>query len=123
MCISTKVYKGKQTYLTTLEICSRIPNEEFKLRPVLQKYQLQRSVKMDTSNVSTFVPIQPLSQQISIMDVFFPGFSSTFRSTYHLLAGDSDIYIRLLVICGMITFLARYSFRYLKEFVETYFSL
>jgi chaperone BCS1 len=78
---------------------------------------------MDTSNGTTFFAIQPTpSHQISIVDIFLPGFGTIFSSMQHLLAGNLDIYVRLLGICGMLIFLGRYGFRYLTEFVETYLS-
>ncbi|QKX61651.1 uncharacterized protein TRUGW13939_08803 [Talaromyces rugulosus] len=78
---------------------------------------------MDTSNGVTFFPFQPTpSNQVSIVDVFFPGFGTVFSSMQHLLAGNLDIYVRLLGFCGMLTFLGRCGFRYLTEFVETYFT-
>ncbi|CRG91084.1 putative mitochondrial chaperone BCS1-B [Talaromyces islandicus] len=48
---------------------------------------------MDTSNGTAFYPVQPTpSHQISIVDVFFPGFGTVFSSMQALLAGNLDIY-------------------------------
>jgi chaperone BCS1 len=77
---------------------------------------------MDAPNATAFFPIQPTPSQLSIVDVFFPGFGTIISSMQHLLAGNLDIYVRLLGICGMITVLGKYGFCYLMEFVETYFS-
>ncbi|CRG92848.1 putative mitochondrial chaperone BCS1-B [Talaromyces islandicus] len=62
---------------------------------------------MDTSNSTTFFPIQPTPSQISIVDIFFPGFGTVFSSMQHIVAGNLDIYVRLLGFCGMIIFLVR----------------
>ena len=69
------------------------------------------------------LPIQPIpSHQISIVDVFFPGFAGISVSMQQLLAGNLNSYARLLCFCGMLVFLVRYGYRYLAELVETHFS-
>jgi chaperone BCS1 len=69
-------------------------------------------------------PVQPIpSHQISIIDVFIPGFSSISATMQQVLAGNMDSYARLLCIVGVLVFLVRYAYRYVKELVETYFSL
>lgn len=74
------------------------------------------------------LPVQPMpSHQMSIVDVFFqdvffPGFSGISATMQQVLAGNVDSYARLLCIGGMLVFLARYAYRYVKKVVETYFS-
>ena len=65
-------------------------------------------------------PIPPHS--ISIVDVFFPGFTGISTAIRQLLYGNLDSCARLLCIYGLLVFLGRYTYKYLGEFVETFFS-
>jgi chaperone BCS1 len=60
--------------------------------------------------------------QMSLGDVFFPGFSMVSASTQQLLAGNMDSYTRLLCTFGMFVLFARYAVRYVWEIVRSYFS-
>ena len=51
--------------------------------------------------------------QMSLSDVFFPGFSMVSASTQQLLASNIDSYTRLLCTFGMFVLFARYTVRYI----------
>lgn len=59
---------------------------------------------------------------MSILDVFFPGFSMASASAQQLLAGNLDSYTRLLCTLGMLVLFTRYAVRYVGELVRSYFS-
>jgi hypothetical protein len=69
---------------------------------------------MNSFNGAGLIQLIP-SHQISIVDVFFPGFSSISATMQQLLAGNLNSYARLLCIYGMLVFLVTYVYRYLKE--------
>lgn len=60
--------------------------------------------------------------QISLIDVFFPGFSMVSTSAHQLLGGNLDSYTRLLCTFGIFILFARYAVRYVWEIVRSYFS-
>jgi chaperone BCS1 len=59
---------------------------------------------------------------MSIVDIFFPGFSGLSATVQQLSAGNLNSYAGLFCIGGIFVFLGRYVYSYLKELVETYFS-
>jgi hypothetical protein len=63
------------------------------------------------------------SHQTPIVDVFFPGFSSIYAIMQETLVSNVDSCTWLLCISGILVFLVRYVYHYVKELVETYFSL
>lgn len=77
---------------------------------------------MNAFNSGGSSPIHTAPAQISIMDVFFPGFTGISASMQQLLAGNLNSYAHLMCMCGMFLFLGRYAYRYLTELVEAYFS-
>jgi mitochondrial chaperone BCS1 len=66
--------------------------------------------------------IQPFPSQLSIIDIFFPGFTTVSASARELVNGNIS-FGRLLCIGGLLIFLAHYTFRYFGELVDRYFSL
>ena len=74
------------------------------------------------SNASS-LPVQPvLSEQVSLLDFFFPGFTSVSIAVLQLLTGDLSLYARLLCACGMFVFIGKYASVHLWDWVETHFS-
>ncbi|KAL4405390.1 mitochondrial chaperone bcs1 [Colletotrichum abscissum] len=47
-------------------------------------------------------PSHPTSHQVSIMDIFFPGFTGVTAALHQLLNGNLDSYAGLLCICGLV---------------------
>ncbi|EQL29692.1 hypothetical protein BDFG_07745 [Blastomyces dermatitidis ATCC 26199] len=76
---------------------------------------------MNSFNVAGSLPIHTAPSQISIVDVFFAGFTAISASIQELLAGNLNRYARLLCICGALLVFVRYAYRYLIDTVETYF--
>jgi hypothetical protein len=78
---------------------------------------------MASYNDSYLLPRQPgPSYPISIVDIFFPGFTNISAAIQQLQVGNSNGYARILCICGIVVFLGKYAFKYLRELVTTYFS-
>lgn len=74
------------------------------------------------SNTSS-LPIPPiLSEQISLLDFVFPGFTRVLTTVLPLLTGDLSLYARLLCGCGVLVFFSRYAAEYLRGWLETHFS-
>ncbi|EDN04866.1 predicted protein [Histoplasma mississippiense (nom. inval.)] len=61
---------------------------------------------MNAFNSAGSLPIHTAASQISIVDVFFPGFTGISASIQQLLASDLNSYAHLLCFCGMLLFLA-----------------
>jgi chaperone BCS1 len=62
------------------------------------------------------------SSPVSVVDIFLPGFTNISAAIQQLQVSDSNGFARMLCICGIIVFLAKYAYTYLKAVVETYFS-
>ncbi|EDN11259.1 predicted protein [Histoplasma mississippiense (nom. inval.)] len=77
---------------------------------------------MNAFNTAGSLPIHTAASQISIVDVFFPGFTGISASIQQLLASDLNSYAHLLCFCSMLLFLGRYAVRYLTDLMETYFT-
>ncbi|KAL2372714.1 hypothetical protein RJ035_001101 [Blastomyces gilchristii] len=77
---------------------------------------------MNAFNGAGSLPIHTAPSQISIMDVFFPGFTGISASMQQLLAGNLNSYAHLVCMGGMFLFLGRYAYRYMTELVEAYFT-
>ncbi|EDN04061.1 predicted protein [Histoplasma mississippiense (nom. inval.)] len=77
---------------------------------------------MNPFNNAGSLPIHTATSQISIVDVFFPGFTGISVSIQQLLASDLNSYAHLLCFCSMLLFLGRYAVRYLTDLMETYFT-
>ncbi|QSS60802.1 hypothetical protein I7I51_05605 [Histoplasma capsulatum] len=78
--------------------------------------------RMNAFNGAGSLPIHTAPSQISIMDVFFPGFTGISASMQQLLAGNLNSYAHLVCMGGMFLFLGRYAYRYMTELVEAYFT-
>jgi hypothetical protein len=78
---------------------------------------------MATYNDSYSPPRQPIpSSPISIVDIFFPGFTNISAAIQQLQASQTNGYAQMLCICGIAVFFGRYAYKHLKAFVETHFS-
>ncbi|OAA63264.1 mitochondrial chaperone BCS1 [Niveomyces insectorum RCEF 264] len=81
---------------------------------------------MAVYNDASTSPIQPIpSHQISIMDVFFPGFAEISTALQQLLAGNMNSYTHLLCICGLLMFVGGRISRLLRtlgNWVGSYFT-
>lgn len=75
-----------------------------------------------TINASPSHPQPLLSEQMPILDFFFPGLAPATSSLWPLLTDVPSIYSQLLFICGGIVLFGKYASKYLVELLETYFS-
>ncbi|KAK1480419.1 hypothetical protein CCUS01_16242 [Colletotrichum cuscutae] len=66
-----------------------------------------RSMSMLCSNFCKYYtmhhPVPPTSHHVSMMDIFFPGFTGATAALHQLLDGNLDSYASLLCICGLLT--------------------
>ncbi|KAK0368952.1 mitochondrial chaperone bcs1 [Colletotrichum limetticola] len=67
-------------------------------------------------------PSHPTSHQVSIMDIFFPGFTGVTAALHQLLNGNLDSYAGLLCICGLVMVCGKFLGRTIGGFVDTYFT-
>lgn len=78
---------------------------------------------MAAFNKTSSLPFQSIqSPQVSIVDVFLPGFAGMSPAIQQLLAGNLNNYTGLLCIWGILVFLGRYAYEYLWEFVGKFLS-
>lgn len=69
-----------------------------------------------------YLPMRPMPSLISIVDVFFPGFSAVAASAQQLLVGDVNSYVRLLCMGAVFVIFFRYVYGYAKDLINKYFS-
>ncbi|OHE90316.1 mitochondrial chaperone bcs1 [Colletotrichum orchidophilum] len=62
------------------------------------------------------------SPNVSVMDIFFPGFTGFTAALHQLLSGNLDSYAALLCIYGMLMFSGKLLCRTVGSFVDTYFT-
>jgi mitochondrial chaperone BCS1 len=78
---------------------------------------------MAAFNNASSLPFQSIPfPQISIVDVFLPGFAGMSPAIQQLLAGNLNSYAGLLCICGILVFLGRHAYEYLWELVDKFLS-
>ena len=70
------------------------------------------------SRPSQQVPLSPMS----IVDIFFPGLTNISAAFQHLQTSNTNGYVRILCICGIIGFLGKYAYNFVQAFVENHFS-
>ena len=63
-----------------------------------------------------------LSEQISLLDVLFPGFTTLSSSPWPLFTGATSLYGRLLCICGLLVLIAKFGPQYFGNLLEAHFS-
>lgn len=56
------------------------------------------------------------------MDLLVPGFTDISATIQQILYGNLDSYARVLGLCWLLTFAARYAYKSLWAFIEVYFS-
>ncbi|KAL2384082.1 hypothetical protein RJ035_005482 [Blastomyces gilchristii] len=76
---------------------------------------------MNIFNGAGSLPIHTFPSQISIVDIFLPGFTAISASIRQVLAGNLNS-AHLLCLCGALLLLARYVYRYLTDIVEIHFT-
>jgi hypothetical protein len=78
---------------------------------------------MASYNDSYPLPRNPIpSSPISIVDIFFPGFTNISAAFQQLQASSTNGYTQMLCICGIAMFFSRYAYNSMKRFIDTYFS-
>lgn len=78
---------------------------------------------MATYSDSYSLPRQTIrSSLISIVDILFPGLTNISAAIQQLHVGHTNHYAQMICISGIILLLGKYAYKYLKAFVETYFS-
>lgn len=78
---------------------------------------------MASFNSAGSLPSQPiLSAEAPFLDFLIPGFRPVSTAILPILAGDLNLYARLVCLCAALAFVGKYARRYLWELVETYFS-
>ncbi|KAF2194997.1 putative mitochondrial chaperone bcs1 [Zopfia rhizophila CBS 207.26] len=63
-----------------------------------------------------------LSEQISLLDLLFPGFTSLSSSIWPLLTGAPSLYGRLLCICGLLVLIGKYGPEYFENLLQAHFT-
>lgn len=63
-----------------------------------------------------------MSEQISLLDLLFPGFTPLSSFVWPLLSGAPSLYGRLLCICGMLVLIGKYGPEYFGTLLEAHFS-
>jgi chaperone BCS1 len=76
---------------------------------------------MDPTNVAANVASMP-AYQVSILDVFFPGFTSILSMAHGLSTGKLNTHVRMLLFGGFLIFLAKYIYGYINDLVNSHFS-
>lgn len=110
----------------TLASDLQLPDQHPILPHTLTSLALTRLFTMAMNNDASSPPIQSSpSHQVSIIDVFIPGFTGTSVAIQQLLAGNLNRYAQLLCVSGVLAFFGRHAYKYLVElagFVGNYFS-
>ncbi|KAM0268546.1 hypothetical protein ACHAQH_009950 [Verticillium albo-atrum] len=65
-------------------------------------------------------PLLATSSHVSILDIFFPGFTGVSAVFQQLASGKLDNYAYLLCICGLLLFFGKATFRLVEGLVETH---
>ncbi|KZL81265.1 hypothetical protein CI238_12584 [Colletotrichum incanum] len=64
----------------------------------------------------------PTPHHVSMIDIFFSGFTGITTALHQLLNGNLDSYAGLLCICGMLMIFGKFLCRTVGGFVDTYFT-
>ncbi|KAL2755878.1 hypothetical protein ACRALDRAFT_1064106 [Sodiomyces alcalophilus JCM 7366] len=70
---------------------------------------------------TTEAPFATPAPQLAIVDFFFPGFSIVSTAFVRYLGIDLNVYLPVLIMCGVATFAWQYFSDYLWGVIETYF--
>ena len=76
---------------------------------------------MNAVREGSLSPLQYPLSQMSLAEIFFPGFNVISTSAKQLLADDSNS-THLLFVCGALLIFIQYTSSYIKDIVRTYFS-
>ncbi|KAK1703145.1 hypothetical protein BDP67DRAFT_536355 [Colletotrichum lupini] len=68
-------------------------------------------------------PVPPTSHHVSMMDIFFPGFTGATAALHQLLDGNLDSYAGLLCICGLLVFCTKFLLATFGGLLDTYLTL
>ena len=77
---------------------------------------------MATLHEDTSLPIRLNPSQVSLLNLFFPGFTGITAATEQLLAGKLNSYAGLLFVCGVLVYFAKHVFDSLWLWVEAHLS-
>ncbi|EED14486.1 metalloprotease m41 ftsh, putative [Talaromyces stipitatus ATCC 10500] len=69
-----------------------------------------------------YLPMHPMASPISVVDIFFPGFSTLNASAQQLLLNNANGYVRLLCMGAVFAIFARYVYGYANELINKHFS-
>ncbi|EED22750.1 bcs1 AAA-type ATPase, putative [Talaromyces stipitatus ATCC 10500] len=69
-----------------------------------------------------YLPIHPTASPISVVDIFFPGFSALNASAQRLLLNNANGYVRLICMGVVFLIFARYAYGYANDLINKYFS-
>ena len=76
---------------------------------------------MTRENITS--PLQPISgRQTSILEAFFPGFSSVSPIIQQYTGINLDAVVPLLCLYGLLAFVYKRSYEYILDWVETHLS-
>ncbi|KZL64985.1 mitochondrial chaperone BCS1 [Colletotrichum tofieldiae] len=67
-------------------------------------------------------PSPPTPPHVSIMDIFFPGFTGVTAAIHQLLNGNLDGYAGLLCVCGVLMVCSKFLCKTVGGLVDTYFT-
>jgi hypothetical protein len=79
-------------------------------------------VTMNAFSGVDYRPMHPMAPPISVVDIFFPGFSALNATAQQLLLNNTNGYVRLLCIGAVFAIFARYAYRYTNDLINKYFS-
>ncbi|KAK0370663.1 mitochondrial chaperone BCS1 [Colletotrichum limetticola] len=65
-------------------------------------------------------PVPPTSHHVSMMDIFFPGFTGASAALHQLLDGNLDSFAGFLCICGLLVFCGKFLSATVGGFLATY---
>jgi chaperone BCS1 len=77
---------------------------------------------MNVFSGAEYMPMHPMASPISVVDIFFPGFSALNATAQQLLLNNTNGYVRLLCIGAVFAIFARYAYRYTNDLISKYFS-
>ncbi|KAH8706063.1 putative mitochondrial chaperone bcs1 [Talaromyces proteolyticus] len=69
-----------------------------------------------------YLPLRPMASPMSVVDVFFPGFSAVNASVQQLLPHDVNGYVHLLCMGAVFVVFARYAYSYANDVINKYLS-
>ncbi|KUL81905.1 hypothetical protein ZTR_09532 [Talaromyces verruculosus] len=77
---------------------------------------------MNAFSGAEYPPMHPVASPISVVDIFFPGFSALNATAQQLLLNNTNGYVRLLCIGAVFAIFARYAYRHTNDLINKYFT-